>query len=148
MKKIVAFVFCLFLVLNLSIPCLATRGEEIIYSAQTELENGIICLDMITVSSSLLRSQDKTATRSQTFLRDGTTIAEISITGTFRYDGSTISVVSKSISKCQTYDGWKFTQSSFTSSGGTITLTGTLSKLLLKTNVNISLSCDKDGNIS
>ena len=76
-------------------------------------------------------------------------IAEIWIDATFRYDGNTVSVVSKSISKCETYDGWSFKQSSFTSSGGTVTLTGKLTKLLvLNANVNISLTCDKNGNIS
>lgn len=88
-------------------------------------------------------------TREKKYYDDGALVAEIALTATFRYDGNTVSVVSKSISKCETYDGWSFKQSSFTSSGGTVTLTGKLSKLLvLNASVKISFTCDENGNIS
>ncbi len=91
----------------------------------------------------------RSVTREKKYYDNGTLIGEIALTVTFCYDGSMVSVVSKSISKCETYDGWSFKQSSFSSSGGTVTLTGNLNKLLvLSTNVNISLTCDKNGNYS
>jgi hypothetical protein len=45
-------------------------------------------------------------------------------------------------------DGWSYTQSSLTTSGGTITLNGSVSKLLLKYSFTLTLTCDKNGNIS
>ena len=123
--------------------------NEIISVSQEVLEDGIEIITVTTVTESTFRSMSKAYTREQTFIRDGVTIGVIAINATFRYDGNTVSVVSKSISKCETYDGWSFKQSSFTSSGGTVTLTGKLTKLLvLNANVNISLTCDKNGNIS
>lgn len=65
------------------------------------------------------------------------------------HDGSSVSVVSKELTKCETYDGWSFSSSSLTSSGGTITFSGTLKKGLWSSkSITLPLSCDKDGNIS
>lgn len=64
------------------------------------------------------------------------------------HDGSSVSVVSKELTKCETYDGWSFSSSSLTSSGGTITFSGKLKKGLASLDVKLTLSCDKDGNIS
>lgn len=95
------------------------------------------------------RTASKSANRTQTFKKSGVKIAEIGVTGVFRYDGSTVSVTSKIVSPKTTYDGWSFSQSSFTSSGGTIKLSGKLTKLLnTSVPVSITLSCDKDGNIT
>lgn len=62
----------------------------------------------------------KTATASQKFSYGGEVIAEIAITGSFRYDGNAVMVTSKGVSKSVTYDGWTFHKSSFISSGGSI----------------------------
>jgi len=149
MKNICTFFLCTFLLFNLCTPCSATSEEEVIHYSQIDLGNGIICTEVITVSGTQTRSSTKTATTKRTYTYSNETIAVISVTGTFSYDGSTVSVISKSISECETYDGWSFKQSSFTSSGGTITLEGKLTKLLiLNANINITLSCDKNGNIS
>lgn len=149
MKKICTFFLCAFLLFNLCTPCSAASEEEVIYCSQTDLGNGIICTEVITVSEPQTRSSTKTATTKRTYTYSNETIAVISVTGTFSYNGSTVSVISKSISECETYDGWSFKQSSFTSSGGTITLDGKLTKLLIfNANLSISLSCDPNGNIT
>lgn len=149
MKKIIALLTCLVVITGCIFPCSAAENSEVIYYAEETLDNGITVVDVITVSQISARAMLRDADRSKTYRDGDTVIAEIAVTGTFRYDGTTVSVVSKSISKCETYDGWSFKQSSFTSSGGTITLTGTLNKLIfLNADVNISLTCDKNGNIS
>lgn len=95
------------------------------------------------------RASQKTATRKATLTKDDVTIGVIAFKATFRYDGSTVSVVSKSVTQTDTYDGWSYTQNSFTSSGGTVTLDAKLTKLLI---VNypfiLSLTCDKNGTLS
>jgi len=149
MKKICLFLLCAVLFFSICTPCSAASEEEVIYCSQTDLANGIVCTEVITVSGTQTKSSTKTATTKRTYTYSDEIIAVISVKGTFSYDGSTVSVISKSITECETYDGWSFKQSSFTSSGGTITLDGKLTKLIvLNANISISLSCDKDGNIS
>ena len=80
---------------------------------------------------------------------NGVVIGVIAMKGTFRYDGSTVSVASKSVTQTDTYEGWSYKQNSFTSSGGTVTLDAKLTKLIfLNIPFTMMLSCDKDGNIS
>ena len=149
MKKLTAFLTCIFLLLASVAPCAAAEAGTVIYSAEETLDNGVTVVDTITVLQSNARATTKTYQRTNTYKHNGEVIAEIAITATFQYDGSTVSVVSKSVSTCETYEGWSFKQSSFTSSGGTVTLTGKLTKLiLLNADVSISLTCDKNGNVS
>ena len=123
-------------------------------SAQTVSTQTIDLGDGWTVTEELIindqaRTASRSATKKQSFSKNGEAIADIAITGVFRYDGSTVSVSSKVVSQKDTYNGWSFTQNSFTSSGGTITLTGTLTKpLRVSGSVNMKLTCDKNGNIS
>ena len=123
-------------------------------SAQTVSTQTIDLGDGWTVTEELIindqaRTASRAATKKQSFSKNGEAIADIAITGVFRYDGSTVSVSSKVVSQKDTYNGWSFTQNSFTSSGGTITLTGKLTKpLRVSGSVNIKLTCDKNGNIS
>ena len=123
-------------------------------SAQTVRTQTIDLGDGWTVTEELIindqaRTASRAATKKQSFSKNGEAIADIAITGVFRYDGSTVSVSSKVVSQKDTYNGWSFTQNSFTSSGGTITLTGKLTKpLRVSGSVNMKLTCDKNGNIS
>lgn len=147
MRRLAAICLCLVFLLALSIPVAANEITPV-YSSVESLEDGIVVIDEVFEASNT-RSTDKTYTRRRTFTREGTTIAVIAITATFRYDGTTVSVVSKSVSQADTYDGWSYQQNSFTSSGGTVTLSGKLAKLLiLNSSFTMDLSCDKDGNIS
>lgn len=148
MKKILSLVICFVLLASVLSPVYATEQSEIIYSEEVILEDGTIVKDEIIVTSHA-RSTDKTATRRRT-LKDGdTVIGIIAFQATFRYDGSTVSVVSKSVTQTDTYEGYSYNQTSFTSSGGTVTLEGKLTKLLIfSTSFSMSLTCDKNGNLS
>ena len=151
MKKILIAMLCTLLLIFSTQPCFALETDDgcVVYSHTETLADGITLVREIILIDSQSRSMTKAYTDKHTYSHNGEVIAEIWIDATFRYDTQTVSVVSKSVSKCDTYDGWSFKQSSFTSSGGTVSLTGKLTKLLvLNANVNISLSCDKNGNIS
>ena len=151
MKKLCTFLVCAMLFLCIAVPCSAADAgaEEVIYYKEETLDGGITIITTVTVPAIQARASTKTATARQEYTRSGATIAVIAVTGTFRYDGTTVSVVSKTVSQTDTYDGWSYSQSSFTSSGGTITLTGKLTKFLSwSVPVEITLSCDKNGNIS
>ena len=96
------------------------------------------------------RATGKTYDRTRSFYDGDTLIAVIAFQASFRYNGSTVSVVSKTVTQTDTYSGWSYSQESFTSSGGTVTLEGKLKYLLLfsTTPVSMSLTCDKNGNIT
>lgn len=153
MKRIILTFCCLALILAF-VPHAAAANEtgttdNVIYYSEKILENGLIMIDQIT-DITTARSTDKTVERTNTYKDGNTVIAVITIQGTFQYDGNSVSVISKSITQLDTYNGWSFTQDSFTSSGGTITLKGTLKWLLLfnSSSFTMTLSCDKNGNIT
>ena len=153
MKKFCIILVFTLLIFCLDVPCFAaevpSEERQLIFYEEKALEDGITQITTVTVSESPARAGTKTAIRKDVFENGSTEIAIIQLTGTFTFNGSTVSVVSKSISRCETYAGWNFQQSAFTSSGGTIRLTGKLTKLIvLNYNVEMTLSCDKDGNIS
>lgn len=147
MRKVGIFFICLILVLSISLPCSAE--ESIPSNTQViNLDNGLMAEEVTTVYANA-RSSEITAERNWSVKDGSTVIANITVKGTFRYNGTSVSVVSKELTECDTYDGWSFSSTSLTSSGGTITFSGTLKKsLLIRTNITLTLSCDKDGNIS
>lgn len=156
MKKVISFV--LVCVITLTVLPTFVFAE----SANIDIDHpGLVMLDHYTeqlngnlfiVHSVTLTERgynSKTATHTENFYASGILIATIAIQATFHYDGNNVSVASKSVTQASTYNGWNYTQNSFTSSGGTVTLSGTLSKFLHSNQVfSMSLSCDKDGNVS
>lgn len=99
------------------------------------------------VHNSAARSSSKSADRIRTVTNNGSVIAEITLSATFGYNGSSAWVTSASGSHT-TYSGWSYGNENITTSGGTATLTATLSKLLDRVSVNISLTCSPTGQIS
>lgn len=148
MKKIFSFALCVVLLIVLSSPVFAAELNNVISYCEITLDNGITVIDEIT-DCSQARATDHTYQRTRTFKDGDTVIAIVAIQATFRYDGTTVSVVSKSVVQSDTYNGWNYKQTSFTSSGGTVTLNAKLTKLLVFNNpFTMTLSCDKDGNIT
>lgn len=148
MKK--AFILCLCIIISLSfsIPVFASEQEVPLFRQVSELDDGVIIVAEL-FQDGTARSSSKSYTWRKTFTKDGSTIAVIAIHGTFSYDGTIASVISKSVTQTDTYDGWSYKQNSFTSSGGTITLDAKLTRLLvMNIPFTMSLSCDKNGNIS
>lgn len=148
MKRIVTLLLSFVLFASLVFPVSATGSGEVIYSGERTLENGLRAVETVTVYSSG-RASTVTADREMSLYDGDTLVAYIRFEATYRYDGSTVSVVSKSVTNTDTYDGWEYVQNSFTSSGGTVTLNAKLTKwFIFNTPFSMTLSCDKDGNIS
>lgn len=148
MKRFQSILICFLMLFSLAVPANAAETKTTLFHSETLMENGILVIDEL-VAYPQTRSSTQSYERSKTFKSGDTTIAIIAISGTFRYDGNTVSVVSKTVSRTDTYDGWNYSQNSFTSSGGTITLKGKLTKTLVPSiSFTMTLSCDKDGNIS
>ena len=148
MKRYFSIVLCVALLIALSSPVLAAEQDSTVSYRKITLNNGITIIDEITECSEA-RFTDKAYRKTRTFKDGDTVIAIIAIQATFRYDGTTVSVVAKAVAQTDTYDGWNYKQTSFTSSGGTVTLNAELTKLLVFNNpFTMTLSCDKDGNIT
>ena len=149
MKRMTSLFLLVLLIFSCPPRASAVAHENIVWSHEITLDNGITVTDEV-ISHSIARSSTKDYTRRKTIANgEGATIAIISVRGVFSYNGTTVSVVSKSVTQSDTYEGWSYKQNSFTSSGGTITLDAKLTKLLVVSiPADMTLSCDKDGNIS
>lgn len=155
MKRALAIILCLLLTTACfsagaydASPDYESQSTYTTTTTETETNDGVIIIDELTVESNT-RSSSKRGTLTRTFVKNNNTIAVITLTATFSYNGSTVSVVSKSVTQSDTYNGWSFKQDSLASSGGTVTLTGRLTKILTSpVIVNMSITCDKNGNIT
>ena len=148
MRRLITAICCLALIFSVCTPAVAAERENVIFSQEIDLGNGITLVDEI-IEHTQARATGKTYTRTNTYRHGDDVIAVISVQATFHYDGTTVSVASKSVTQTDTYEGWNYKQNSFTSSGSTVTLDAKLTKLLvLRVAVNISITCDKNGNIS
>lgn len=150
MKRVLSLIICLCLILSFPTATHAAEKGNTIYYKETDLGNGLTVIDEIIECPQSRTTYGKTVNRSGTFKDGDTVIAVIVFQATFHYDGTSVSVASKSVIQNDTYEGWSFKQSSFTSSGGTVSLTGKLTKWLIfnSTTFTMSLTCDKDGNIT
>lgn len=148
MRKVLSLFLAISFLFIMILPGSATENENIIFYDQYTTKDGITVTCEL-IEHPQMRSNTKGYTYRRSFEKDNTVIGAIAIHGSFQYDGNTVSVVSKSVTQTNTYDGWKYKQNSFTSSGGTITLDAKLTKLLvMNIPFTMTLSCDKNGNIS
>lgn len=148
MKRILPLSICILLLVSTIPYTHAAEQADVIFSNEYTSENGLVVIDTVTVFSQS-RTNGKTAYSEKSIYDGQTLVAYIRLAATFHYDGSSVSVVSKSVTQSDTYDGWSYVQNSLTSSGGTVTLNAKLTKwIILNTSFTMTLSCDKDGNIS
>lgn len=148
MKRLLSLLLCPVIVLMLITPAHATAQNSVIHTQETVFDNGLTVIDQV-IDITTSRASDKSYARTKTIKDGDTVVAIITIAATFRYDGTTVSVVSKAVTQSDTYDGWEYVQNSFTSSGGTVTLDAKISKwFIFNAPFTMTLSCDKNGNIS
>lgn len=144
------FTCCLLVLLilgSMMVSVSAAQAPQTIVTV-TDLGDGWTCTEELVVNT-FARSQNKDTTRTQ-IIKDnnGEAIAVVTLYAVFAYDGETAWVTSKSVTRSDTYDGWSYSQTSLTSSGGTVTLNYKLKKLLSTKNCSLSITCDKNGTIS
>ena len=151
MKRIISFILCLFILLSVAVSASAAPVDNgtVLISEETTLEDGLTCIDEVILYPQQARASTRTAERRKTFYDGDTLIAVIAFTANYRFDGSSVSVLSKTVTQTDTYESWTYSQESFTSSGGTVSLTGKLKKwLIFSDSFTMSLTCDANGNIS
>lgn len=148
MKKIFTAICIFALIFSMATPVFADEHQTVILVQEIDLDDGVTATSKIMELSNLWAT-DKTYAHTMTLKREGVVIGEVTIMATFRYNGTTVSVVTKSVTQTDTYNGWNYKQNSFTSSNGTVTLDAKLTKLLIyNVPFTMSIVCDKDGNIT
>lgn len=152
MKRTISIVlcFCMLFGLCFSAGAYETPVNGISVTRTIIVEDGseILVTEDLMVSDSA-RASTRTATKRQTFTKNGTTIAVIALTAEFSYTGSSVSVGSKEVSECTLYNNWSYSQTSLIASGGTVTLSAKLKKLLnASVPVGMTITCDVNGNIT
>ncbi len=148
MKRLISCFLAFALIISLCIPAFAAEQSNVLLTQEIDLGNGIIMIDEL-IEYTTARSSDRTYARTRTIKINDATVGVITIIGIFRYDGTSVSVVSKVVDQTETYHGWSYKQNSFTENGGTITLDAKLTKLFYPSiPFTVTLSCDKDGNIT
>ena len=150
MKRVLSLILCMVSLLVLAVPAFAAERTEgnVVYRDEFTLEDGLTVVREI-MDVSFARSAEKTYIQSWR-ISDGSSgvIADTAITATYHCDGRSVYVVSKTVSRADTYYGWSFTQNYLVAGGGTVTLSATLTKGGKTMPVTLKMTCDKDGNIS
>ena len=152
MKRLCYTLLCVIILVGLVVPARAVDCTNMLEQVTVEEEISIGNEVVVTGEGTTPFSSSSItipATKTKKYSKNGKVIASISVTAEFSYNGTSVKVVSKKISKKALYDGWSFVQSSFTSSGGTVSLKGRLEKSgVSPITVSITLTCDKNGEIS
>lgn len=154
MKRCFLLLICLVLTFSMISPVCASEYSNntgtVLFCSEEQLDNGLTVTREVVEYAQTRTTYGKTAVYKDTFKDGDTVIAIIAFEATFHYDGTSVSVASKRITQIDTYSGWSFKQSSFTSSGGSVTLAGKLTKWLIfnTSSFTMVLTCDKNGNVS
>ena len=152
MKRLCSTLLCMIVLIGVAVmPAEAVDNadalDEVTVEETITVENRVAAGG--TTAVPLSSSTVATVTKTKKYTTSGKVIAKIAVTAEFSYNGSSVKVLSKKVSKKEVYSGWSFTQSSFTSSGGTVTLKGSLKKTgVSAVPVSLKITCDKNGNIS
>ena len=159
MKKLMALL--LTLVTVLSMTCVAFAGEmpttSNIYPAEYEyFDDGSYILTIITEESTLplaRATSSKTASKTVTYSKNGTSLWYVKVTGTFSYNGTSSSCTNSSVTAGSYSNSWKITNTSHSKSGATAKASATAK--LYANNIaintvtkNATLTCDKNGKCS
>lgn len=148
MKKVYSWGLVFLLAVSMALlPAYAANSEQKSEIIHTEF--GDFEVETTTViHNTLFRSNSVSVDRAKTIKNSGKVIAEVTLSATFGYDGKTAWVISASGSHT-TYDSWSYSNEKITKSGGTASLSATLSHLLhTSIPVNISITCSPTGQIS
>ena len=152
MKRLCSTLLCMIVLIGVAVmPAEAVDNadalDEVTVEETITVENRVAAGG--TTAVPLSSSTVATVTKTKKYTTSGKVVANIAVTAEFSYNGSSVKVLSKKVSKKEVYSGWSFTQSSFTSSGGTVTLKGSLKKTgVSAVPVSLKITCDKNGNIS
>lgn len=150
MKKVLSILFAalFLLVLIPSAPVKAETTTDVVY-----FEDGSYVVTVLQEYSTRSSNQ-KTASKSSTLYDpNGGSVATLTVRGTFRYDGTTATCTASTYTHQIHNSSWSLSSGSASKSGNTATAKGTFARKVLgittdSKTLTVSLSCDKNGNLS
>lgn len=153
MKRFLSLLFCALICVTI-IPCRISAEEsnpdDQIIIAQTvqDVGNGFYYIETISVPAVQTYGSTRTGTKTARCVHSGTNIFAISVTGTFTYDGTTAVATSATYS-ITTYveDATVKSRNAYTS-GASAIATGSVSYMGFTLQKTVTLTCDKNGNLS
>lgn len=153
MKKFLSLLICCLLIGNifaLSVAAVELEDEEQIIISQTVENMGNDCYYVETIYVPAIQSyaNAKTGTKTAEYITSGRTIYTISVTGTFTYDGSTSDATSAAVSISTHVASASILSRNAYTSGASAIATGSVSYLGLTLQKTVTLTCDKNGNLS
>lgn len=151
MKRFSIMLVCLFLVLSMMVtPVSASEVSDSIVLSQTiiQVSDDSYFIETISVPTIQLYGNTKKGTKTAAYVTSGTTIFSISVTGTFNYDGSSSEAISASGSITAYVDGVTLNSRSAYTSGASAIATGSVNYNGATLQKTVTLTCDKNGNLS
>ncbi len=154
MKRFLSLLACILLVSGaLMIPAAAAGGEaqnDQIMVHQTVEYVGDDCyyVETIYVPRAQLYSNTKAGTKTAAYIASGTTIFSVSVDGVFTYDGTTSSATSSHCTVATYVEGATITNHYAYLSGASACGFGSVSYIGVTLQKTVTLTCDKDGNLS
>ncbi len=152
MKKIVAL-FTLFCVIVFPTNIYASSNPNITIS-QEYLKDGAHITTVIREGASTQAASTKRATKTTSYVSSDNTVAwSVSVTGTFKYNGSTSSCTAATVATSSNSSYWSIVSSSASKSGNSATATAAAKQVfagitLQTVSKSVTLSCDKNGKLS
>lgn len=153
MKRLVHTLICLVLVISF-FPVFAAAAEndglgQIMVSQTIEdIGGGCILIETIYVPVAQPYSSTKTGTKVAECISSGTTIYTLSVTGIFTYDGSSSTATSASGSIATHVPNASIISRRAYTSGASACAFGSVSYNGATLQKTVTLTCDKDGNLS
>ncbi|MCI5620492.1 MAG: hypothetical protein MR355_02835 [Lachnospiraceae bacterium] len=158
MRKILLSVLSFMCVFNLifslsSISADAAENTDTLTSYE-HLPDGSFIVTCTSIDSTARSSGTITAHRTK-YYKDasGNNLWSVTVTGTFTYNGSSSQCTNSSVNAQSYNSDWKIYSTNASRSGNTATATGTAQTYYKNTVINtyslsVSLTCDKNGNLS
>lgn len=146
MKKILSVGLMVLLVFSLAVPAFAADSTEITVE-RIDLENGDHIIVTTYVENSMMRANQKSATRVYDYYKDHSVAWAYTLRGTFVYDGSKARAIASSGSYVINDSRWTCTDSDYYS-GDTVYGTVTGKGPLVNQTAHLTITCSPNGTIS
>lgn len=151
MRRFSIVLTCLFLVIGMmAVPATASEFSDTIVINQsiTRVGDDSYYIETISIPTIQVYSGTKRGTKTAAYVVSGTTIFSISVTGTFNYDGTSSEATSASGLITAYVDGVSLNDRYAYTSGASAYAFGSVSYHGATLQKTVTLTCDKDGNLS
>lgn len=150
MKRLLVIILSIIMLSTvLTLPISAAEiDQSIISQTVVDMGNGLCFIETISVPSIQPYGNRKTGTKTSECVYNGTTIFTISVTGIFTYDGSTSQATSATGNMVAYAEGVTFNNRRAYVSGASAIATGSATYNGTTIPKTVTLTCDKNGNLS